>query len=466
MTPLTTRENQKLALFGLGGSGMVTAQALLAGSADLVAFDDNPERVDEAKSNGITTADLRSVDFASCTELVLAPGVPLTHPKPHWSVELATQAGIAIVGDVGLFADQRRAIAPDSPFIAITGTNGKSTTTALISHILGNAGKDVQMGGNIGRAVLSLDPPSGDKIHVVECSSYQIDLAPQLDPQIGILLNLVPDHLDRHGTMQNYASIKARLVAGSQHPVIGVDDSFCAGIADDLENEGKKVTRISVRDQLANGIFCKGETIIRARNGKAEEVASLENIASLKGVHNRQNACAAWAACELSGLSAGQIQDGFSSFPGLAHRMEVMGKIDNVSFVNDSKATNSDAAAMALSSFEQIYWIAGGLAKEGGIEGLRHLFANVEKAYLIGEAAPEFAATLGNEVPFEISQTIELAVKRAAEDAASEGNANPVVLLSPACASFDQFANFELRGEAFRQVVNDLGELISYGSAQ
>jgi len=455
MIPVTTRKGQNIALFGLGGSGMVTAEALMAGGANLTAFDDNPQKVEEANTKGITTGDLRSYDFSNADALVLAPGVPLTHPKPHWTVELAKAHNVPIVGDVALFADERRAIASDSSFIAITGTNGKSTTTALISHVLASAGKDVQMGGNIGRAVLSLDSLSNEKIYVVECSSYQIDLAPELDPSIGILLNLAPDHLDRHGTMANYAEIKSRLVKGSDNALVGVDDPYTLAIADSIEVD--KLTRISVRHALEKGIYVDGENIMDT----GEIVASLRDIASLRGKHNLQNASCAYAVCKLAGLSNAEIQNGLNTFPGLAHRMEILGYVGEVGYVNDSKGTNADAAAMALASFNDIYWIAGGLAKEGGIESLRPLFGNITKAYLIGEAAPEFAATLGADVAFEITDTLAMAVERASQNTSVAGKGT--VLLSPACASFDQFANFEVRGEAFRQEVTKLDGFIAYG---
>ncbi len=395
---------------------------------------------------------------------MLAPGVPLTHPKPHWSVALARAGNTPVIGDIELFARQRQLQAPDSNFIAITGTNGKSTTTALVSHILSHAGRKVEMGGNIGRAVLSLAPPAKDVIHVIECSSYQIDLAPGLDPMCGLLLNLAPDHLDRHGSMDNYTAIKKRLVAASTYPVIGVDDDMTAAIAADLEMSGKQVFRISTVEPVGNGVYAPDETLFSCTNGAFEAVASLAGIASLRGAHNRQNAAAAWIICNLAGLSAAEIQAGFTTFPGLAHRMEVVGSAGKVSFINDSKATNADAAGMALASFNRIYWIAGGLAKAGGIEGLRPLFSRIAKAYLVGEAAPEFAATLGNSVAYEISGTIDAAVARAAKDAARDDREfDPVVLLSPACASFDQYPNFEVRGNAFRDAVNSIDNLVPYG---
>lgn len=444
---------RQVALFGLGGSGLATAHALVAGEAEVLAWDDNPQSVEKAQVEGIATVDLRGIDWSRLAAFVLSPGVPLTHPKPHWSVELARAAGVEIIGDVELFVRERNAHAPDAPFIAITGTNGKSTTTALISHILKSAGRDTQMGGNIGRAVMTLDPPLPSRHYVVECSSYQIDLAPSLNPSAGILLNLTPDHLDRHGTMQHYAEIKERLVAGSDTAIIGVDDSFCVQIAERLERAGAKVVRISRRLPLSDGYFAEGSDLIEAVDGRRTRIASLDGIGSLRGQHNAQNALAALAACLSAGLTAEEIQDGFRSFPGLAHRMEQVGRKGHVLFVNDSKATNAEAAAPALSSFEHIYWIAGGLPKEGGIGSLRGLFPRIAKAYLIGEAAPAFSATLGEAVPYEISGTLAAAVEHAAADAAASGAGETVVLLSPACASFDQFRNFELRGEAFRQAV-------------
>ena len=461
MIPITSRNGQRIALFGLGGSGLATAQALVAGGAEVIAHDDNPQRVEEAASLGIGTGDLRDVDFAGIDALVLSPGVPLTHPHPHWSVDLAKASGTEIVGDVGLFAEERKALGIDAPFVAITGTNGKSTTTALLTHVLKQAGRDVQMGGNIGKPVLSLEPFVDGRIFVVEVSSYQIDLAPVLGPGIGILLNLAPDHLDRHGTMENYAAIKARLVETSQKAIVGNDDEYCRAIAKQIEATGKPVTRIS-EAPLERGCGYDGENIICAEDDSHNLSVSLLGIETLQGTHNGQNASAVIAACLALGLSADEIQAGLRTFSGLAHRMEILGKVGDVTFVNDSKATNADAAAKALSTFDPIYWIAGGLAKEGGIEQLKSLFDRVTKAYLIGEAAPGFAAVLGNDVAFEISGTLDAAVIQAAQDASDTDNA-ATVLLSPACASFDQFANFEIRGEAFRAAVSALDGFTSYG---
>src|SRR3984885_14531381 len=270
MIPVTTFAGKKVAVFGLGGSGLASASALLAGGADVIAFDDDAPSVAKARGAGIPPPDLRQANWARISALVLAPGVPLTHPAPHWVVALAHQAGVEVIGDIELFCRERRAIAPDAPFVAITGTNGKSTTTALIAHLAAAAGMEAQLGGNIGTAILSLEPSRADqplRIHVIECSSYQIDLAPSLDPSVGILINLSEDHLDRHGTMEHYAAVKERLVAGvpaTGTAVVGVDDNWCSAIADRLEKAGKRLVRVSVKRKLSGGIYADGPHIIRA----------------------------------------------------------------------------------------------------------------------------------------------------------------------------------------------------------
>jgi UDP-N-acetylmuramoylalanine--D-glutamate ligase len=459
MIPVTTFAGRRIALFGLGASGLASARALLAGGADVVAFDDDADKIAQANAAGIATADLRHIDWSKTAALVLSPGVPLTHPAPHWTVGLARNAAVEVIGDIELYCRERRRLAPNAALVAVTGTNGKSTTTALIAHVLGAAGYDAQLGGNIGTAILSLKPPAPGRAHVIECSSYQIDLAPSLDPSVGILLNVTEDHLDRHGTLANYAAIKERLVAGvpaDGSAIVGVDDNWCQAAADRLERMGRNVVRVSVRRPLAHGIYVEAERIMHAVGGTANAVAQIGGIGSLRGLHNAQNAaCAASAALAL-GLDADQIQHGLRSFPGLAHRMEQVGRKGSVLFVNDSKATNADAAARALASFSDIFWIAGGKAKTGGIASLTGFFPRIRKAYLIGEAGPEFAQTLNGHVAHAVVGTLPRAVEQAAQDAAASGMTEPVVLLSPACASFDQYPNFEVRGSAFRDLVHAL----------
>jgi len=459
MIPITVFAGKRLAVFGLGGSGLASANALLAGGADVIACDDSAETMEKAARAGIPCGDLRTVDWSKIAALLLAPGVPLTHPVPHWTVGLARSAGVEVIGDIELFCRERRARAPDAPFVAITGTNGKSTTTALAAHLFACAGYDAQMGGNIGTAILSLEPPQAGRVHVIECSSYQIDLAPSLDPSVGILINVTEDHLDRHGTLANYAAVKERLVTGVQAggtAIVGVDDKWCAAAADRIERLGKRVVRISVRRPLPDGLYLEAEQIMLAAGASAAPVAQLGGIGSLRGVHNAQNACCAAGAALAHGLLVQQIQDGLRSFPGLAHRMEQVGRIGRVLFVNDSKATNADSAAQALACFSDIFWIAGGKPKTGGLSTLTGYFPRIRKAYLIGEAAAGFAAELEGRVPHVVAGTLDRAVELAARDAAASDVRDPVVLLSPACASFDQYRNFEVRGDAFRALVRKL----------
>jgi UDP-N-acetylmuramoylalanine--D-glutamate ligase len=461
--PVTAFAGKKVAVFGLGGSGLVSASALLAGGADVVAFDDDAQSVAKANAAGIPTADLRDVDWSKIAALVLAPGVPLTHPAPHWIVALAQKAGVAVIGDIELFCRERAKLAPAAPFVAITGTNGKSTTTALIAHLAASAGMDAQLGGNIGTAILSLQPPQAGRVYVIECSSYQIDLAPSLDPSVGILINLSEDHLDRHGSMAHYAEVKERLVAGvpsNGTAIVGVDDDWCRAIADRLAQVGKRVVRISVHRELSDGIYLANGRIMRATPAGVTPIAELGGIGSLRGQHNAQNAACAAAAALALGLEPPAIQAGLRSFPGLAHRMEELGRRGAVLYVNDSKATNADSAAQALACFSDIFWIAGGKPKTGGIESLRGFFPRIRKAYLIGEAADEFAATLSPGVSYEIDGTLDKALAAATRDAEASTVAEPVVLLSPACASFDQYRNFEVRGDAFRELVRALPGLL------
>jgi UDP-N-acetylmuramoylalanine--D-glutamate ligase len=459
MIPVTSFAGKTVAVFGLGGSGLASCHALKAGGAEVIASDDNADNLAKAAQAGFITADLRNVSWVNFAALVLAPGVPLTHPKPHWSVLAARQAGVEVIGDIELFCRERARHAPDAPFVAITGTNGKSTTTALVAHLMREAGHDVQMGGNIGTAILLLEPPRKGRVHVIEMSSYQIDLTPSLDPTVGILLNISADHLDRHGTIENYAAVKERLIASVQPhgtAVVGVDDIWSRAAADRIEQAGKRVVRVSVKRPLADGISVDHDRIVRSSGGAQTEIADIGGIGSLRGRHNAQNAACASAAALALGVGRDVLQQDLRSFPGLAHRMEQVGRKSNVLFVNDSKGTNADATEKALSSFADIFWIAGGKPKSGGITSLAEFFPRVRKAYLIGAAAEEFAATLEGKAAYQISGTLDAAVPAAARDAETSGLAEAVVLLSPACASFDQFRNFEIRGDRFRELVRAL----------
>jgi UDP-N-acetylmuramoylalanine--D-glutamate ligase len=457
MTPVTSLNGKHAAVFGLGDSGFITAQALVAGGARVAVWDDNEHAREKARVAGLRIENLALADWRNFASLVLSPGIPLTHPAPHWTVVKARQAGVEIIGDIELFCRERQKIAPGSPFVAITGTNGKSTTTALVAHLFRSFGFAVEIGGNIGIPILALAPPAQERVHVVECSSFQIALAPSLNPSMGVLLNITPDHLDRHGTMENYAAIKAKVVENADLAVIGIDDDLTNAIAGELIKAGRNTVCVSVtRTAIEDGIVLDGEDLMRRGGGRSTRIAGLAGIASLRGRHNGQNAAAAIAALGPRGFDLERVAEGLRSFPGLPHRLEEVGRKGKVLFINDSKATNADAAEKALRSFDKVFWIIGGRAKEGGIEPLRPLFVKVVKAYLIGEASENFAQTIGDSFPYESCATLEGAVPVAARDALASQLAEPVVLLSPACASFDQFPDFEKRGDRFRALVEAL----------
>ena len=447
---------KRVALFGLARSGLSCAEALRLGGADVLAWDDSDPAVEKARAEGLPVTNLHTVDFKTLAALVLSPGVPLTHPEPHWTVVKAKSAGIEILGDTEVFA---RAIQDKGTrMVAITGTNGKSTTTALAGHVLKHAGLDVDVGGNIGNAVFNLRPPQRDRYYVLELSSFQIDLMRGLAPDVGILTNITPDHLDRHGTMENYAAVKARMFAkqhDGQTALVGVDDEWSAAIADRIHS-GADLRRVSVLRALEDGISAPEGILRDKRGGKTVAEMDLRAMPALRGRHNWQNACMAYGAAAAFGIAPEVIADAMAKFPGLAHRMQEVARLGSVAFINDSKATNADAVEKALSSYERIYWIAGGIAKTGGIEPLAPYFPRIAKAYLIGVAAAEFARTLEGRVPYEITETLPRAVQHAARDAAADKNPAPVVLLSPACASFDHYKNFEVRGDAFVEAVSRL----------
>ena len=466
MIPVTVFQGQKIAVFGLGLSGLAAARSLLAGGAEVLAWDDSETARAAASAENIPLRDLKSEDWGQFAALVLAPGVPLTHPKPHWSVEKARAAGIPIIGDTELFFLERTKQAGAGKVVVISGTNGKSTTTALTAHLLEQGGKRVALGGNIGKAVLDLPPFADDLTYVLEFSSFQIDLTPSLAADAAVLLNITPDHLDRHGTLENYAAIKARLFDGlapSGTAVIGVDDAPSRAVADRLKGSFA-VKRIAVGHAVETGVWAKDGILHEVENAKERAETSLAGIFSLRGAHNWQNASVAYALARSQGLDPATIAKAMRSFPGLAHRMEQVGRLGRVLFVNDSKATNADATGKALASFDSIYWIIGGRPKEGGLAGLEQFYPKIARAYLIGEAADTFAKQLGASVDHVHCGTLDRAIAQAAADARASKANEPVVLLSPACASYDQFADFVERGNAFRESVMKLDGIESVAS--
>ncbi len=457
MIPVQGFEGRKVAVLGLGRSGLATAHALRAGGAEPLVWDDSPDARAKAEALGFVATDLgRAAGFEGVAALIVSPGIPHLFPRPNPVVARALEAGVPVDNDIGVFF--RSLAGPDwdgfaqAPrVVGVTGSNGKSTTTALIHHILEDSGRPAQMAGNIGRGVLDLDPPGDGEVIVVELSSYQIELARALTPDIAVFTNLSPDHLDRHGGMGGYFAAKRRLFAegGPDRAVIGVDEAEGRFLANQMaEGPGDdRVIRISSGQKLdAHGwaVFARKGFLAEWRRGRQVASIDLREIAGLPGAHNHQNACAAYAAVRALGVGPKQIEAAFHSFAGLPHRSQLVGERDGVRFVNDSKATNVDAAAKALQAFARIRWIAGGLGKEGGIAGLSPFLGSVSKAYLIGHSAREFALQIG-ETPHEVCETMERAVARAAADA----EPGEVVLLAPAAASFDQYPDFERRGEDF-----------------
>jgi len=458
MIPVPGFEGRRVAVFGLGRSGITAARALQAGGAVPILWDDGVSGRMQAEAEGFLVEDLTRADWSGFAALVLSPGAPLTHPKPHWTVERAHAAGAPVIGDVELFARALDALPRGQRprVVAITGTNGKSTTTALIGWVLKSAGLTVHIGGNIGIGVLALPQPTPEAVYVIEVSSYQLDLTTTFAPDVAILTNISPDHLDRHGGMEGYVAAKQRIFQ-AQGPealaLVGVDEAWGQGIAAESRAQGRRVETVTSLPSPTRGEGYVVAPGLLTSNG--QPVADLSAARSLPGRHNAQNAAFAYAAARALGVSHDAAVVGLLTFPGLAHRMEAVGRLGTVRFINDSKGTNADAARQALASYPKVFWIAGGKAKEGGIEALRDLFPHVVKAYLIGEAAEAFAETLGD-TPHIVAHTMERAVEMAAADAAKAGG-KQVVLLSPACASFDQFPDFEVRGEAFRAAVLALG---------
>ncbi|MCC7049279.1 MAG: UDP-N-acetylmuramoyl-L-alanine--D-glutamate ligase [Alphaproteobacteria bacterium] len=447
---------QAVAVMGLGKSGLPTARALMASGARVSAWDDDAARREEAKAAGIPVVDLRNCDWSRLATLVLSPGIPHTDPKPHAVAAQARAAGVPIIGDIELLYRAR----PDAAYVGITGTNGKSTTTALIGHVFRQAGRDVEVGGNIGAAALSLRALDADGSYVLEMSSYQLELVDRTSFDVAVLLNITPDHLDRHGGMDGYVAAKRRIFRGqdaADAAVIGVDDDHCRRIHDEMKRRrGPAVLPISSEIVVKGGVYAPEGVLIDDLEGAARPALDLREVPTLPGRHNWQNAAAAYAAARAAGIAPQAIAAGIRSYPGLAHRQELVGTVEGVRFVNDSKATNADAAAKALACYDAIYWIAGGKPKEGPLGAIHPHLAHVRRAFLIGEAAPRFARELEGLVALEQCGELANATRRAFAAALADRARDPVVLLSPACASFDQFANFEARGEAFRALVADL----------
>jgi UDP-N-acetylmuramoylalanine--D-glutamate ligase len=464
---VTPCRGQTVAVMGLGASGMAAAKALVAGGARVLAWDDSEAKRQEAAAAGLPIADLREANWQDIDLLMMSPGIPHRFPKPHAVAAAARSAGVDIVCDVELLARSR----PDARFVGITGTNGKSTTTALVGHILASTGRDAEIGGNLGPAALSLRPLDAAGIYVLELSSYQLELILSVAFDVAVLLNITPDHLGRHGGMAGYVAAKRHIFDRPRDgatAVVGIDDGESRHVRAELDGSGGwHVVPVSSAAAAARGVYVKDGALIDDLDGATTTALDLNKVATLPGAHNWQNAAAAYAVARALGVPAGDAARSIMSFPGLPHRQELIAIIDGVRYINDSKATNADAAEKALTCYEHIYWIAGGQPKEGGIDSLAPHFPRIVHAFLIGEAAPAFARVLDGRVPYTLAGDLASAVAAARNMAAGpERVADAVVLLSPACASFDQFANFEARGDMFRALVNHLpGERRPAGAA-
>lgn len=461
MIPVSEYAGRDVAVFGLGRTGLSAAKALAAGGARVHAWDDDAATRDKAAAQGVTLSDINKRDWQTFAALVLSPGVPYRYPQPHRVVRMAEAVGVPVVGDMELFARAVQALPERGrpKVIGVTGTNGKSTTTALIGHILRQAGIDARVGGNIGKGVLDMAALHANAVYVLELSSYQLDLAKSLHCNVAVFLNLSPDHLDRHGGMNGYLEAKKRIFNGQDShdtAIVGVDDLYGQSLAIGLKRSPAKVWQVSSDFALGKGVSVVDGHLFDSLSGKAVGVGDLREAKALPGAHNHQNAAAAYAACRALGVDSATILKGLETFPGLPHRLEIVGKQDGVTFINDSKATNAQAAEQALKALGRVYWIAGGVAKAEGIAPLEPYFPKVARAYLIGEAEENFARTLKGKAPTRKCGTLEQAVHQAYSDARASGESNPVVLLSPACASFDQFSDFEARGDAFRALVQGL----------
>lgn len=464
MIPVQGVSGQTIAVLGLGRSGKATAAALQAGGAQVVVWDDGQEARLQAEADGLEVRDLTRDDaWQGIAALITSPGIPHLYPTPNLVIAKAMELGIPVDNDIGLFFRSFATRDWDSfdtmpRVITVTGSNGKSTTTALIHHVLKSVGRPTQMGGNIGTGVLSLEPAHDGEVVVIELSSYQTDLARALTPDVAVFTNLSPDHLDRHGGPGGYFAAKRRLFAegGPDRCVIGVDEVEGQYLANQMGQSpaDDRVIRVSSGKKLDGfgwAVYAKKGFLSEYRKGRQVASIDLRDIGGLPGAHNHENACAAYAACRSIGVAPREIEAAFHSFSGLPHRSQTVRERDGVRYVNDSKATNIDAAEQALQAFKRIRWIAGGLGKDGGITALQPYLGEVVKAYLIGHSARDFALQLGD-TPHEVVETMEAAVARAA----AEAQQGETVLLAPAAASFDQYPNFEKRGDHFTRLVNEL----------
>ncbi|PPR77723.1 MAG: UDP-N-acetylmuramoylalanine--D-glutamate ligase [Alphaproteobacteria bacterium MarineAlpha2_Bin1] len=445
-----TYKGKNIAVMGLGKSGIATVESLAKVGANIFAWDDNSENCSKLDKKNYNISNLEKIDFKNISSLVLSPGIPLNFPKPHPVVERAKSAGCEVIGDFELFFRSKI----NANVIGITGTNGKSTTTSLITHILKNKSINVQAGGNIGTPILSLDKIDSDGFYVLEISSYQLDLSSNISLDISVLLNIQPDHLDRHGSIENYYMIKKKIFESNKTSsigVIGVDDFYSGKLYSEIKNINKSIIPISTKKKISGGVSVIDGIIYDTRFNY--NIIDINNITNLRGRHNWQNAAAAYIVAKEVGLSNDETKSAFETFKGLPHRLELVYKDKKTEYINDSKATNVHATSYALSSFESIFWILGGRSKDKEIDPLFPYLNRVEHAFTIGESGEMFAQQLYGKVEVEFVTSLENAFHRSVDTIKKRKLNKSVILFSPACSSFDQFKDFEERGEKFRDIV-------------
>lgn len=456
--PITVTKyyNQTVAVMGLGLSGLSATAALLRGGSKVICWDDRQELRNQAKNLGAHCEELTQAHlWKDIQAIVWSPGIPHTLPIRHPVAELAKENAVPIISDITLLAEAN----PRATYVGITGTNGKSTTTALVGHVLKSAGAKVEIGGNLGIPVLELEPLGSDGVYVLEMSSYQVELTPALPFDIAVLMNISPDHLDRHGGMDGYIAAKLGIFSGQTKDhlaIITIDDDRMIGLADSLSNQAADLFPISVHQNENAAIFVKDHHMFDATEEEPRDVLDLSLATTLPGEHNHQNAAIAYAICRRIGMDRNTICNAICNYPGLPHRQQMIAILDNVAFVNDSKATNAEAAAKALACYPKIYWIAGGVEKDGGYDILAPHLTQISQGYFIGEAGSNLVSTFKDKFSCQLASNMKSAVTQAFEQAKHDKVKGAVVLLSPACASFDQYPNFEKRGEAFSELVTSL----------
>jgi UDP-N-acetylmuramoylalanine--D-glutamate ligase len=463
---IDTLLGKNIAIFGLGKSGLSAAETLRRYGTNVIAYDEDVDKCSQASEKGITVKSLMNVDFSKIDFLLWSPGIPHTHPKEHPIAAKAREAGVPLFCDIELFMR----VVDNSTWVGISGTNGKSTTTSLLGHILKSSGEDCEVGGNIGVPVFAMQGEGFDtkkasyKTYVLELSRYQLELTPSLDLDVAILLNITPDHLTRHGGMQGYVDAKKSLFSGNKKKIciISIDDEYCQKIYQELKTRSNvKAIPISIKNKPEGGYFVKKDILYDNTGDTPVEIMNLEGLERLRGDHNAQNIMACYAAAKALKVAPSKIISAIESFEGLAHRQELVDEIDGVQYINDSKATNADATEKALSCFDEIYLILGGLPKEDGILSLLPYLPKIKRVFLIGKAQEEFFKVLDKKISKlykcnTLDKALYMASNYAKSDLQKRAVVRPVVLLSPACASFDQFANFEQRGDVFKEMVKNL----------